>query len=225
LNLWKQRHAEPKKLWEILPTGYITTNTALSEAGFTVHQIDNYLKAGDIELLFSGVYKSPDTTLSWEGAVASFARLGEDTSVGALNSLEHAGHGHYPTTSQHQTHFMYTYSRRVHLWFNKVLPNLKVVTRKHARLLNKKQYTAVFFHHTNSYKKPAIELWQSKPELAILEFLQGVPKQASFELADLLIQGLTTLSPKRLDSVLMCCNNIRVKRLFFGRPTVTIMHG
>ena len=45
--------------------------------------------------------------------------------------------------------------------------------------------------------------------------LFDVPKRVSFEHADQLMQGLATLSPRRLETVLNLCVNIRVKRLFF----------
>lgn len=37
----------------------------------------------------------------------------------------------------------------------------------------------------------------------------------SFEHADNLMQGLTSLSPRRLDALLKACRHVQVKRLFF----------
>lgn len=41
-----------------------------------------------------------------------------------------------------------------------------------------------------------------------------VPHTISFEHADQLIQGMTTLSPRALQPLLEMCSNIKVKRLF-----------
>ena len=42
-----------------------------------------------------------------------------------------------------------------------------------------------------------------------------VPKSISFEHADQLLQGLTTLSPRRLERLLKRTRNIKVRRLFY----------
>ena len=42
-----------------------------------------------------------------------------------------------------------------------------------------------------------------------------VPKAMSFEHADNLMQGLSSLSPKRLEALLKACRHVQVKRLFF----------
>ena len=54
----------------------------------------------------------------------------------------------------------------------------------------------------------------SSPASAMLEVLFDVPEKISFEHADQLIQGLTTLSPRRVQSVLESCKNVKAKRLF-----------
>src|SRR5262249_20587274 len=55
----------------------------------------------------------------------------------------------------------------------------------------------------------------STPERAILELLEEVPKRETFHQADVLVEGLRTLSPKRLQTLLIDCKSVKVKRLFF----------
>ena len=55
----------------------------------------------------------------------------------------------------------------------------------------------------------------STTERAYLEVLLDVPQKITFEHADKLMQGLTTLSPRNLQKTLECCQNVKVKRLFF----------
>ena len=60
----------------------------------------------------------------------------------------------------------------------------------------------------------------SSPEKAILEVLYGVETCGiSFEHADKLIQGLTTLRPKLINSLLQACKNERVVRLLNIKTT------
>ncbi|MCK4706994.1 MAG: type IV toxin-antitoxin system AbiEi family antitoxin domain-containing protein, partial [Gammaproteobacteria bacterium] len=60
---------------------------------------------------------------------------------------------------------------------------------------------------------PALKL--SCPEKACLEMLMSVPKRISFDHADELMQGMTSLSPGKLEVLLHTCRNVKVKRLFF----------
>jgi len=54
----------------------------------------------------------------------------------------------------------------------------------------------------------------SAPERAILELLDEVPQRETFHQADMLMEGLRTLSPKRLQKLLVECRSVKVKRLF-----------
>ncbi len=58
------------------------------------------------------------------------------------------------------------------------------------------------------------ELKISCLEKALPEVLNDVPGKVSFEHADQLMQGMTALSSRALQSLLEHCNNIKVKRLF-----------
>jgi hypothetical protein len=52
------------------------------------------------------------------------------------------------------------------------------------------------------------------PERAIMEVLRFVPKEQSFEEARLLMEGLTTLRPQLVQTLLGACTSVQVKRLF-----------
>lgn len=54
----------------------------------------------------------------------------------------------------------------------------------------------------------------STPERAILELLDEVPRRETFHQADMLMEGLTNLSPRRLRRLLRDCRGVKVKRLF-----------
>jgi hypothetical protein len=54
----------------------------------------------------------------------------------------------------------------------------------------------------------------SSRERAILEVLYLIPENQDFEESKLLMEGLRTLRPKLVQSLLENCNSIKVKRLF-----------
>lgn len=58
-------------------------------------------------------------------------------------------------------------------------------------------------------------LIMSSPERAILELLDELPQRETFHQADVLMEGLRTLSPHRLQMLLADCRSVKVKRLFF----------
>jgi hypothetical protein len=55
----------------------------------------------------------------------------------------------------------------------------------------------------------------STPERAILELLDEVPKRETFHQADVLMEGLRNLSPRRLQALLADCKSVKAKRLVF----------
>ena len=65
-----------------------------------------------------------------------------------------------------------------------------------------------------------VNVWQwpikaSSPERAILEALDELPSHASFNNLDKIFEGLTTLRPKQLMTLLTDCRSVKVRRLFF----------
>ena len=54
----------------------------------------------------------------------------------------------------------------------------------------------------------------SRPERAILEFLDEIPTHQSFEHAAELFTGLSNLSPRQLQASLENCGSVKVNRLF-----------
>ncbi|MCC6915053.1 MAG: type IV toxin-antitoxin system AbiEi family antitoxin domain-containing protein, partial [Rhodospirillaceae bacterium] len=55
----------------------------------------------------------------------------------------------------------------------------------------------------------------STPERAYLELLDELPRRETFHQADVLMEGMARLSPRRLQALLEDCRSVKVKRLFF----------
>jgi hypothetical protein len=55
----------------------------------------------------------------------------------------------------------------------------------------------------------------SSKERAALELLDELPEHESFHQVDALIEGMSDLSPRRLQTLIEACANVKVKRLFF----------
>jgi len=48
-----------------------------------------------------------------------------------------------------------------------------------------------------------------------LELLDELPNKETFHMADVIMEGLVNVSPRRMQSLLETCTSVKVKRLFF----------
>jgi hypothetical protein len=58
-------------------------------------------------------------------------------------------------------------------------------------------------------------LVMSMPERAYLELLDELPQKETFHMADVIMEGLVNVSPRRMQLLLETCKSVKVKRLFF----------
>jgi len=207
-----------KALYEIMPEGLVTTHKWLIENNLTRHAIDNLVKSNQLESISKGVYVRNRSKITWQSVVFSLQSiLKTDLVVGGLTALEMQGLSHYLSLSENKI---------VHLFGNDVLPewvvnldlNVKFVRHTTNSLFPKhlKESKQLYpFTIERDWDNDNRKLILSSPERAYLEVVLDVPKKMTFEHADQLMQGLTTLSPRNLQKILEWCQNVKVKRLFF----------
>jgi hypothetical protein len=204
------------ELYNILPEGVITTRKWLMDNNFTNHAIDNLVKSSQLESISKGIYVRNKNKITWQSIVFSLqSMLKIDLVVGGLTALEMQGLSHYLSFSENKT---------VHLYGNDALPKWVMELEGNVKFI--KHTTKGFFESNENEKQKdqfTIEReWDNEgrklivatPERAYLEVLLQVPTKTTFEHADQLIQGLTTLSPRSLQKLLEQCQNIKAKRLF-----------
>jgi hypothetical protein len=197
------------KIMDLVPHGLIVTSQWLLAQGIQRHSLDNYIKSGLLVAMHAGVYKRPDTQLSWQGLVCSLQRMGFGCTVGGLSALELNGLAHYLPLGEQTAIHLYS-PTKMPKWLNKLLPDTQFVCHKTFN----SSYSDTMFNSLN-WSDHEFTLTFSTAELASLELLVDVPNTMSFEHADQLIEGLTTLSPRRLRKLLTQINHVKVKRLFF----------
>ena len=196
---------------ELLPHGLLATRQWCHAHGMTRHALDNALKSGKLIAPARGVVTRAGVEVTWQGLVASLHRmLAGVVYVGGLSALELAGQGHYV-----QSQRLHLYSTEpAPAWLSRLDPGVPVVWHGVRRL-----WPSDALRQGDSLREAAGPAgWPYRiatPEQAFLELLSDVPDTVSFEHADQLMQGLTSLSPRRLDSLLRRCRHVKVKRLFF----------
>jgi hypothetical protein len=172
--------------------------------------------------------------LTWQQVVVSLQTLlDRSLAVGGRTALELQGYAHYVPHTREEIH-LYGPDEPPS-WVHKLPLDARFVYHNDARLFSKQTVSAAFLHidralnleerkpATASHGGLAVQPWGqwgwplivSTPERAVLELLDELPARESFHQADKLMEGLTNLSPRRLQSLLVDCRSIKVKRLFF----------
>lgn len=200
---------------KLLPHGMIATKQWLLEQGIGLHALDNHVKSEKLVSLVNGVYSQAGVMLTWQAVVSSLQNfMKEPVLVGGITAIELLGMGHYLEMSGKTTIHLYS-DRKAPPWLNKFLPNVNFVWHGTKRLWNPdlSKNKKISTEHKWREDLPALHL--STAEKAYLELLMEVPEKTSFEHADEIMQGLTSLSPRKIKTLLENCKNIKVKRLFF----------
>ena len=205
-----------KLIEEIMPEGLIISRKWLmQETGLSNHAIDNLIKSEQVKLLWKGLYTRGLISPNWQSVVYTLQQiLQTDLIIGGLFALELKGFSHYLPHSNKATIPLYG-NDKLPVWTNEIVENVVFVRHTRTSLfaemdknLSEKYSTSI------PWKDHTGELKLSTPERACLEMLDLVPNNISFEHADQLIQGMTTLSPRVLQALLEICSSIKVKRLF-----------
>jgi hypothetical protein len=158
--------------------------------------------------------------------------LGYPLTVGGRTALELQGYAHYLT---HRTKEVYLYGpQRPPVWLNKLPVGVRFLYHNNQKLFgheNLPQAMKDFSWNpqttrvTNAGSPEStfvVQPWGqwdwpltlSTPERAALELLDELPERESFHQVDKLMEGLSNLSPHRLQKLLSHCRSVKVKRLF-----------
>ena len=183
--------------------------------GYSSALRSQYVSAGWLESPARRVYRRSRAPLTWQQVVISLQTvLGYSLTVGGRTALEQQGYAHYLSAD----------IREVHIYGPKPPPtwldNLPLPTkfRWHNSLrlfpgnAELPEDVSTITVSADSFTTFAIR-YASK-ERAILELLDELPEHESFHHADVLMEGLSNLSPRRLQTLLEVCASVKVKRLF-----------
>ncbi|MCP4272722.1 MAG: hypothetical protein GY781_12270 [Gammaproteobacteria bacterium] len=224
-----QKRSKLNQLERILPEGLIVDASWLEQRGYYRSQRSQYVSAGWLEQPARGVFCRTRGVVSWEQVVISLQMLLEfPVSVGGRSALELQGYAHY--LSQYQKSIHLYCDKKLPTWVFKLdieqtfiyhnrlryFPEVKISPQ--ALLLEEHQSEseivdgAMRVHRWGQWKWPLV---MSTPERAYLELLDELPQKETFHMADVIMEGLVNLSPRRMQLLLESCNNVKVKRLFF----------
>jgi Transcriptional regulator, AbiEi antitoxin, Type IV TA system/Transcriptional regulator, AbiEi antitoxin N-terminal domain len=213
-----------------LPEGVLVDAAWLKGLGYSRQLLSHYVSAGWLSQPTRGVYRRPRGSLAWRQVVVSLQKfLDYPLVVGGRTALELQGYVHYLSHKETQVHL---YGPKPPPgWLNNLKLGLRFkyhndqkLFRKHLVVSELKKLAASGANAKDSLGRSLTELpsgqWDwtlilSTPERALLELLDELPKRETFHQVDMLMQGMTNLSPRRLQMLLADCKSVKVKRLFF----------
>lgn len=199
-------------LYEILPEGVVAPSTWLEEKGYSRQLVYKYVQSHWLEKLARGAYVRPSSLLEWQGVVLGLQELLHlPLHIGGLTALNLQGYAHYlPLGGEN----------KIHLYGSKKLPSwVNSINLYQEFILNNKSLFGVDVKELG-FKQSATKIrdWTlnvSAPERAIFEVLYHVENEGiSFQHANELFEGLTTLRPKLVNSLLQSCKSDKAVRLF-----------
>ena len=185
----------------------IETTKHLKALGITPQHAQKYVAGDWLERLGPGAFKRPNETLAWTGALYSLQKqLGLQVHVGGPTALEADGFNHYARMGATTAYLYSSPAVALPTWFTR--RDLRdTVVHVQTKLL------PVDLGLTDT-RIDGFSLTASTPERAILELLYLTPQRFDLVEAFQVLEGLRTLRPKLMQSLLEACTSIKVKRLF-----------
>ena len=180
----------------------------LSEHGLDARSQYSYMKSGWLDRISKGVYRMQGVTPTLMGIISSYnTQLGKHCIVGAFTALQLRGYAHYLPMGKPKAYLFTDRKNKLPSWIVNGDWDMSV-----------KYMTTSFLGDgllgVESMTIEQYDLLVSSPERAILECLH-LPEAASSLLDTYYImEGLTTLRPKLVQTLLESCTSLKVKRLF-----------
>ncbi|MBA4136651.1 MAG: hypothetical protein C0518_04975 [Opitutus sp.] len=190
------------------PAGAVLTSAWLKGQGISSRLADYYVNSGWLHRVGDGAFTVRPGTPTWLGAVFGLQQKSKSFHPGGRTALELSGLAHFLPLGE--AHPVYLFSRsgdRLPTWFKR----LPWASRVHHLRTNFLPQELGLREH----REGGLTVTVSAPERATLEFLHHLTlNDSGYEHANLIFEGLGTLRPNVVQSLLEACASIKVKRLF-----------
>lgn len=202
------------RLQQELPEGLLADAAWLEAHGYSSALRSQYVSAGWLDSPARRVYRRSRTPLTWQQVVMSLQTLLDlPLAVGGRTALEQQGYAHYLSAQMREVHLYGP--KRPPTWLDSLPLDLTFHWHNSLRLFPgdadaPPEPSPVMFSAAGMH----LPIRYSSKERAILELLDELPERESFHQVDALMEGLSDLSPRRLQTLLEACASVKVKRLF-----------
>ena len=206
----------PSKLnWLLNNTssGSIILQSWLTRNGIQPSLAQKYTQSNWLTKLRSGVYVRPGREPEWQDALLCLMnQLNASTHLAGLTSLQYQGKSHYLQVNNEAIWLSVQNKASIPKWFM-AFPETNNDEHQWKFLTNNK-LEAIKDSDIVTLDVKGVAVKASNPELAAYEVLESIPTLISFEHAAELFQGLVSLSPKKVESLLKRSSSVRSNRLY-----------
>lgn len=202
------------RLQQELPEGLLVDAAWMEAHGYSSALRSQYVRAGWLDSPARRVYRRSRTPLTWQQVAVSLQTvLDLPLTVGGRTALEQQGYAHYLSTAVLEVHLYGP--KRPPTWLADLPLDVTFHWHNSLRLFpGGADAQPVSDPVMVSAGGLTLPVCYSGKERAILELLDELPEHESFYQADALMEGLSDLSPRRLQALLEACASVKVKRLF-----------
>jgi hypothetical protein len=202
------------RLQQELPEGLLADAAWMEAQGYSSALRSQYVRAGWLESPARRVYRRSRSPLTWQQVVVSLQTvLDLPLVVGGRTALEQQGYAHYLPAAMREVH-LYGPTHPP-TWLASLPLDLAFRWHNSLRLfpgdVDASPESSPVMVSTGGLTLP---VRYSSKERAVLELLDELPERESFQQVDALMEGLSDLSPRRLQTLLEACTSVKVKRLF-----------
>ena len=200
-----------KTLQQLLLPQAILTQPWLDKHGINRKLSSKYVESGWLERVGVGAFKRDGEESNWQAALSAIQmQLNLPIHIGAKSALEIKGGAHYLKLSDDSELFLFSplSVRNLPKWFRDQKWNEQIT------LVRTNLFSEDFKEGFTDTEWDRFKIRISSKERAIMELLYLIPKKQTWDETDLIVENLTTLRPKLIQSLLENCSSIRVKRLF-----------
>jgi hypothetical protein len=207
-------NSEPRsklnRLLRAWPQGTIAISRWLEAQGAYQQLVHEYEKSGWIQRIGQGAYLRAGDTAEWIGGLHALQeQMKLPVHAGAKTALQMQGYAHFLRLGKGGIVVLFgSPGTRLPAWFRQYEWGVEL------RYTTTKLFADDPDAGLTKKEQGKFDVTVSAPERAIMEVLYLVPAEESFEEAGLLMEGLTTLRPRLVQSLLEQCRSVKVRRLF-----------
>lgn len=198
------------QLLKIWPTGAVAVLPWLEKQGVYQQLVHEYEKTSWVHRVGRGAYVKAGDKVEWTGGLYAIQeQMGLPIHAGGKTTLQMQGYAHFLPMGKGTTASLFgPPGVKLPTWFRQYRWGIKV------RYTTTNLFSGGADQGLTKKDMGSYAVTVSTPERAIMEVLYGVPGEESYEEAKLLMDGLTTLRPQVVQSLLEQCASVKVKRLF-----------